>query len=344
MIKIPPNKILIIQTAFLGDLVLSTSLIEELHAAFPQSEIDVLVKKGMEEVLLFNPKIHEIITWNKQENKNSGFFKIIGLVRRSKYDLIINCHRFLSSGLICAFSSAKYITGFSNNPFSFLFNKKVPHRFTGSHETERNHQLIGDLTGLKVYKPKIYPEAIETSFIPEGQRYITIAPGSIWFTKKFHSQKWIEFIDSVPENIQIVLLAGKADKPLCDLIKKNTKSPSRICNLAGRLTMLQSAFIMQNAVLNYVNDSGPLHMCSAINAPVCVIYCSTTFSYGFGPLTDFSRIIEYDEPLPCKPCGVHGHQACPKGHFICSFGIKTSRLLDALNDAIKYSKDNYIEA
>jgi len=73
---------------------------------------------------------------------------------------------------------------------------------------------------------------------------------------------------------------------------------------------------MQNAVRNYVNDSAPLHLASALNAPVSVFYCSTSPKFGFGPLSEDSKIIEVKN-LDCKPCGLHGHRSCPKGHFKC---------------------------
>jgi heptosyltransferase-2 len=86
--------------------------------------------------------------------------------------------------------------------------------------------------------------------------------------------------------------------------------------LAGKLTLLQSAALMRDSKMNYVNDSGPLHFASALNAPVTAFFCSTTPEFGFGPLSDLSEIIEVKN-LACKPCGLHGHKECPQGHFNC---------------------------
>ena len=79
--------------------------------------------------------------------------------------------------------------------------------------------------------------------------------------------------------------------------------------------------------MNYVNDSAPMHLASAVNAPVCVIYCSTVPHFGFGPLSDISNIVEVKENLDCRPCGLHGHRACPKGHFKCAQQIDVQQLL-----------------
>ena len=84
---------------------------------------------------------------------------------------------------------------------------------------------------------------------------------------------------------------------------------------------------MQNAKMNYVNDSAPMHIASAMNAPTTAIFCSTIPAFGFGPLSDNSKIVETLEKLDCRPCGIHGYSACPKGHFKCGFGIEIKNVL-----------------
>ena len=79
--------------------------------------------------------------------------------------------------------------------------------------------------------------------------------------------------------------------------------------------------------MNYVNDSAPMHLCSSVNAPVTAIFCSTVPSFGFGPLSENSRIIETKEELSCRPCGLHGFKTCPKGHFQCAESIMTENVL-----------------
>jgi heptosyltransferase-2 len=95
---------------------------------------------------------------------------------------------------------------------------------------------------------------------------------------------------------------------------------AEVMNLAGKLTLLQSAALMAGAQHNYVNDSGPLHLASATNAPVSAFFCSTIPEFGFGPLSDKASIIEV-QGLDCRPCGLHGHKSCPKGHFRCGEGL-----------------------
>lgn len=76
--------------------------------------------------------------------------------------------------------------------------------------------------------------------------------------------------------------------------------------------------------MNYVNDSAPMHLCSAVNAPVTAIYCSTIPEFGFGPLSDNSHILQTKEKLSCRPCGLHGFKSCPEKHFKCAWGIEVN--------------------
>ena len=114
---------------------------------------------------------------------------------------------------------------------------------------------------------------------------------------------------------RIILLGGKDDKNLCNEIIEGAAIPNGL-NLAGELNLLESAALMKNAQRNFVNDSGPLHIASAMNAPVTAFFCSTIPAFGFGPLSEDSIIREV-ENLACRPCGLHGHKACPKGNFKC---------------------------
>ena len=101
-------------------------------------------------------------------------------------------------------------------------------------------------------------------------------------------------------------------------------------NLAGRLSFLASAALQKKAVLNYVNDSAPMHFASAVNAPVVAVYCSTLPNFGFGPLSDHSFIVQTNEALTCRPCGIHGKKQCPLKHFDCAKTIKMDQLIAPL--------------
>jgi ADP-heptose:LPS heptosyltransferase len=133
------KRILLIQTAFLGDVILATPLIAELKRLFPKSEISVLVKKGNETLLENNPHIHEVFTFEKSKGKYTEVIRLVRAFRKCQFDLAINLHRFGSSGLITMLSGAKKTIGFAKNPFSFAYSKRLPHAIgEGTHEVARN--------------------------------------------------------------------------------------------------------------------------------------------------------------------------------------------------------------
>ena len=328
------KKFLIIQTAFIGDVVLATCIVEKLHHYFPDARIDMMVRKGNEALLLNHPFLHETLVWNKKEKKLANLYRMIRTVRKNRYDVVINVQRFAATGLITALSGAKQTIGFDKNPLSFLFTKKIPHLIAPEgeiiHEVSRNLQLIEFLTNKEPEKPALYPSAADVETIrPYTQvPFITVSPASVWFTKQYPPEKWRSFLFSIPEKYTVYLLGAPGDRHLADTILYGI--PRNIINLCGKLTFLQSAALMKHAAMNYVNDSAPLHFASAMNAPVCAVYCSTIPAFGFGPLSDQQAIIELKSPLYCRPCGLHGYKACPEGHFFCANKITDQQLLEVL--------------
>ena len=325
------QKILIIQTAFIGDVVLATALIEKLHRHFPDAQIDFMVRKSNESLLLNHPWLHAVLVWDKKKNKQLNLLKMLRRIRREKYDQVINLQRFAATGLLTAFSGAKERIGFDKNPFSFLFTRKIVHLVGDGkvplHEIDRNQALIMHLTDEKPERPKLYPSAADEEKVRgyKQNRYITISPASVWFTKQYPAEKWIDLIRSLPDALPVFLLGAPSDSRLCESIIQSS-ARGNASNLAGKLSFLQSAALMKDAVMNYVNDSAPLHFASAVNAPVTAIYCSTIPAFGFGPLSDVQYIVETREPLNCRPCGLHGYKACPLGHFRCAWGIQNEQV------------------
>jgi heptosyltransferase-2 len=327
------KKILVIQTAFIGDVVLATSLIENLHQQFPEVKIDILVRKGHESLFQSHPFLNQVLVWDKKNNKYQNWVGLLFKIRSRQYDVVLNAQRFAATGAWTAFSKAKIKIGFDKNPFSFLFTHSVLHQFSekGQHEIDRNHQLLSSLFLTKVAMPKLYPTASDELAVSSYQQtpYLCIAPASVWFTKQFSIEKWVDLINELPFKGPIYLIGGPDDKLLCDQIlqKINRKS---VVNLAGRLSFLASAALQKKAVLNYVNDSAPMHFASAVNAPVVAVYCSTLPNFGFGPLSDKSFIVQTNEALACRPCGIHGKKQCPLKHFDCAKTIKMDQLIAPL--------------
>lgn len=366
------QKFLVIQTAFIGDVVLATALLEKLHACFPDARIDFLVRKGNEALLAGHPYLHETLVWDKKENKLGNLWRMMRRIRHEKYDKVINVQRFAATGILTALSGAKETIGFDKNPLSRFFTRRIPHVISTPvepgnipagptvHEVDRNQALIAAFTDERAARPRLYPTAADMQKVAsyKDRPYITISPASVWFTKQFPAERWASFIRVLPaaqtEDRPIMrtaadsgtsnrgpltayLLGAPGDRELGERIKamamagEGMAATGNIVNLAGELSFLQSAALMRDAVMNYVNDSAPMHFASALNAPVTAVYCSTIPGFGFGPLSDNSHVVEIETPLDCRPCGLHGYKACPQGHFNCARKIEDRQLLETLN-------------
>lgn len=330
------QKILIIQTAFIGDVVLATGILEKLHKFFPDANIDFLLRKGNEGLLRNHPFLDQLIIWDKKAGKFRDLMRILKMIREKKYDRIINVQRFAATGFLTTFSGASETRGYDKNPFSRFFTKSIPHIVSVAdkykHEIDRCNDLIKDITDEKAFLPKLHPSPADFSEVEalKSEPYIVIAPASVWFTKQYPVEKWISFIKRLQQGLKIYLIGAPSDQALAQQIIENVRNPDLI-SLCGKLDFLQSAALMKDALMNYVNDSAPMHFASSVNAPVTAIYCSTMPWFGFGPLSDHSIIIQTTEKLSCRPCGLHGHKACPEGHFKCALTITEQQLISALN-------------
>jgi heptosyltransferase-2 len=346
---------LLIQTAFIGDVILATALVEYLARAELGRPLDVLVRRGNEGLLVGNPHVRRVLIWDKKTKKYPNLLRLLHQIRQAEYGRVVTLQRFASTGFLTAFSGAAERVGFAENPFSRFFTRRVPHVIgDGTHEVARNLELVSGswflVSGSQALTneqpetssqkpetptPRLYPtpadEAAAAPYAAVGD-YVCLAPTSVWFTKQYPEEKWLELLAALPPALPVYLLGGPPDTAACERLAQAAGRPGLV-NLSGKLSLLASAALMRGAVLNYVNDSAPMHLCSAVDAPVCAVFCSTVPAFGFGPLSTFSRVVEHPGPLACRPCGLHGHARCPLGHFRCAREIETGQLLAVLAEA-----------
>jgi ADP-heptose:LPS heptosyltransferase len=325
------SKVLVIQTAFLGDVVLATALVEALYNQNPSIEIHFLLRKGNESLLKGHPFLKQVWVYDKA-HKFSSMGRLVSAFRKEKFDAVFNLHRFLSSGLLAIASGSSFIAGFDKNPLSFLYSKKVEHVLPFPynkkdgylHETERNQLVLSTWMEASLRKPKLYPspEDFEITKGMAQQPFVTMAPGSVWPTKRLPESKWVELVNTVPEAYSIYFIGAPNETELIDTIMNKLGKRVGVSNWAGKLSLLQSAALMSLAERNFVNDSGPLHLASAMDAPVTAYFLSTIPEFGFGPLSTDSIVVEIEEELNCRPCGIHGFKECPQQHFRCGLNVR----------------------
>jgi heptosyltransferase-2 len=140
----------------------------------------------------------------------------------------------------------------------------------------------------------------------------------------------VKLVNKIPKEKLVLLLGGNNDKQLCQNIIEQTSKKENIISLCGKVSLLESANLMRFAKMNFVCDSAPLHLCSATNAPVTAVFCSTLPEFGFSPLSNDARVVQTKKVLACRPCGLHGYKKCPQKHFDCGYSININELIERL--------------
>lgn len=339
------TKILIIQTAFLGDVILALPMVQTLKNLLPDSEIDFLCIPNTANVLENNPLINKIIKFDKKaKDKLDKLFNVISDVRENHYDIVLCPHRSMRSAVITYYSRADIKIGFDKNALSFLLTNKVPYD-SSAHEIQRNLDLISAIPGIDLdeskisEKPKLYPAEKDIKIVDSlltsatQERIIAFAPCSKWYTKQLTIEKSIEIIQGlINRSFRVLLIGGAEDFEYCKLLEKQIEN-NLIINLCGRLTPVQSSAAISKSSALVTVDSAAQHLGAATDTPIILIYGSTNSSFGFYPLTSNHIIIE-DKALKCRPCTDHGRTECPLGHFKCIKDLNADEIISAIENLI----------
>jgi heptosyltransferase-2 len=319
------KKILVIQTAFPGDAILTLPFIQELKRKRPEYLIDVLCIPATVEIFAASPYVNSAIPFDKKGNQKSivAFIRFIKRLRSNKYEIVYSPHRSLRSAIITLNLSATETFGFENSSLKFAFKKTVKYDPT-AHEVKRNLEFIGD--DYSDDKWKIIPEIIVSAesknkvrqFFSENKidKFVTIAPGSVWETKKYPVEYYNRIIEYfMIRKYQIILVGGIKDKILCEDLKKDNDKV--VHSVAGNFSFIETIELLKSTSLLISNDSAPTHLGMCADIPVLTIYCSTVPQFGFYPYNKKSDYISFND-LMCKPCGIHGFSKCPLDTFDCA--------------------------
>ncbi len=333
------KRILIIQTAFLGDVVLTIPLIMAVKKAFPDSYLSVMVIPAVKEILENNPAINEIIVFDKkgQDQSGSAFWQLVRKIKAHNFNVVLLPHRSFKSVWLCFLARIPKRIGFTTSEGSFLLTDRVPYKKARNvHEIDRNLDLLEPL-GVKDKKSTIFidpgPDAVKYALelfndyeIKASSLVIGINPGSVWPTKRYATEKYAALADRLIKELKatVIIIGSPADAPVAD--KMAHEMHETAINLAGRSSILQMAAIMKRFNLLVSNDSGAMHIAVALGVPVVAIFGPTTQDLGFYPYSIKDIVVEKD--LPCRPCGKHGGLQCPKKNFLC---MKLITITDVFN-------------
>lgn len=337
--EILKHRLLVIQTAFLGDCLLTIPFLLRLRELNPDAEISIVTSSKTRQVFSALKCIDRVYILDKR-GEHKTLLSTIGFaeeISAEPFTKLFALHRSFRTTLFSYFIKAGSKTGFDNASFSFLYKNTIPYK-PYLHEVDRNLAFL-DEQGfeLKLNCEELFSFTAEQKTNVEetlsgigtsNDQIIAIAPGSVWETKRYPAEYFAEIGSGLVERgFSVALLGGPEESPLAEEILKKAGN-RKIFNLCASFNILESILFLSRVRMLLCNDSAPVHMGYLAGTRVLEIYCSTVPEFGFSPYGKNSGYIS--ESLPCKPCGIHGHKVCPLGTFDCAHMVTPRMVLSRI--------------
>ncbi|MGE3801169.1 MAG: lipopolysaccharide heptosyltransferase II [Candidatus Kapaibacterium sp.] len=323
---------LIVQPGFLGDAVLATGLLRLLHNLSPTTNIGLLVRSGYSTLFATHPALSSLHAIDK--SRADDWRRVREELRSCNYDLALIPHRSFRSQLVPYRADIPRRIGFRQSAFSFLSTDRVEYRIA-DHELQRNASLLAaggfDLEGKSSQSWLVPDESIVRLMrgrYGDDPHLVVVAPGSVWPTKCWPEEYFADLCSQLIDQKHIVVLVGsEKEEALCKRIGLRAGLPKE-SQLAGKLSLLELTALLSIAGRAVTNDSAPLHIAEGVGTPVSTIFGPTVPEFGFAPYLPASSLLQTS--LPCRPCGIHGHQSCPIGTHECMRSVSVSDVLASM--------------
>ena len=332
--------ILLVQTSFLGDTILSTPVISGLNKLYPKALIWMMTTPLSSSLVKRDPLLSGVISYDKR-GKDSGLPGLIRMsqkIRKMKFAKVYSLHRSFRTSLLVRLTGIPERTGCEDTSLSFVYHEKRK-RDLEEHDVIRNLSILSNEspvesldTEMRLFAPA--KEEISQNIkerLPKTGRYAVLVPGSVWKTKMWHWQGYRSIAHFlINMRISVVLLGALSDKDVCKSVAKELD----IIDLSGETSISEAMYVMKNAKLSVCNDSMSLHMSSAFKVPTVAIFCATSPDFGYGPWKNRSIVVERTD-LDCKPCRSHGSNTCPTGTEACMKDLSPDKVIDAIKELLK---------
>lgn len=322
------NKILCIKPRGIGDIILSTIILENLKSFFPKTEIHFLTETFAKPAVEHNPLVSKVLTMEKTESP----FSVSRRIRNENYNLVLDLWSNPRSALITFLSFAKYRVGYAYRGRKYAYNILATSSRGEGHSAEHNLEILKPL-GIPVNTKrifyasgkddKVFADKFFNSSKLENKFVIGILPSGGWASKKCEPKKWIEICKLIENkfNITFLILWGPEDYGDAIAIHKGLNGNSV---LAHQTWFNQMSALIEKCNVIIANDSGPMHVAAALNLPTVGIF-GPTDPKKHGPYNNNSTYV-IKEDLDCIICN---ELECPKKHE-CMFDLESEKVLNAV--------------
>jgi heptosyltransferase-2 len=322
---------IIIETAFLGDAIISLGLAHEIKRQEPPARVTYLVRPGIEEVIACSPDVDEVITFDKygSERGVAGIKAKANELDQYGFDTLFLLHVSRRSQALAARIECNVKIGFEG-----MVHAGLTHVVSDEGWSDRYERAILLLRAIIPAAdtrtlPRITPPAapLIVPFLSRWKKIVALAPGSAWETKKWGNEKFFELAKALTDHgIGVIVIGGEEERVLAMNIR-DANAENMVLDLAGRASFAVSMAAIQCATLLVANDSAPVHAAVAVGTRVLAIFGPTTPAFGFVPPAPKAEVIELPT-LWCRPCTPHGSKECPVYTHECMEGISVSDVLE----------------
>jgi len=322
---------LVIQTSFLGDVVLTTPLLAELAHRGP---VHVVATPAGAPLLARNPDVAGVSIYDKRGSARGvgGLATVAGELSAARSRAAANgasdAVAYLAQGSVRSAALARLAgfrarVGFTTSAGRWLYTRRVPYR-DDRHHAERLWSLAAESPNVapsrEQLRPRLFPggaerEAVDRLLGSSGDvstPLVALAPGSVWATKRW--PYYADLAQRLSPRARVAIVGAKDDAPLAAEIA--AAAGETTVDATGKLSLLGSAELIRRCALLVTNDSSPQHLASAMGTPTVTVFGPTVPEFGFGPLAPRSETAGV-AGLDCRPCDRHGPQQCPLGHWRC---------------------------
>ena len=335
------RRILILQTSYLGDTILSTPVIAGVHRLYPDAQIWMMTTPAGTGLVENDPLLAGVLAFDKRKQAAglSGLLRTGRALRRMAFDRVYALQRSYRTALTLLVSGIPHRTGFQNAKLPFVFHTRQTRRPT-DHDVLRNLSLLTGEAPLQTFdtRLRLYPPPVERlgpqakQLLAQGQPIALLVPGSAWPTKMWH---WGHYravaAHLLSRGYTVVLMGGPEDRE----VNRKVADGMAVADLAGRTSVGDAMAIVRQARLMVCNDSMALHMASAFGIPCVAVFCATSPSFGFGPWQNPRALVVEKKDLTCKPCARHGGKTCPTGTRACMEALLPEEVIAAVHRVLE---------
>ena len=321
------ERILLVQTAFLGDVVLTTPLLAALRRHAPDATIAMLVTPAAAALVAHHPALDRVVIDDKRgaDRGLGGLARLARRLRAERFTIAIAAQKSIRTALALRAAGIPRRIGFASAPGARLYTDRVP-RPLDRHDRDR---LLGLLAPLGVdrvdpalLQPRIVVDAatearaaaLVAAHADTGRPLVALCPGSAWRTKRWPAASFAALARALDaDGYRCLVLGGPDERALTASVA--AAADGRAVDLGGKTDLPLLAAVMTRVAVAVTNDSAPMHLATAAGTPQVAIFCATVPGQGYGPLGPRAEVVDRD--LACRPCGRHGGEHCPRGTDDC---------------------------